>query len=281
MKIDVGLLGLDRVQQRLQALTSTEFNRAVVGALNDEAYALRTEMQDHMRKTFDRVTPWIENSPRYEKATTQNMVAIVWPKSDRAGQIDPQKILQAQEYGGRRSDKRFESALRRIGVLPVGYQAVLPRAPFPGSDDGHGNIRGPFIKHLLAYFQALRVGEKNPNMTDKTMAKVHATGNQRRTKGLQVGPLMGGRRYFVVTKGQKLNGISRTTHKEIDLHPGIWADVSGRVNPVLLFTKTGTYKPLLNIESLSKDQERIERFGKRLRARIHSIYEKKFEVGGL
>lgn len=277
MKIDIGLLGLERVQQRLQALSGPELTRALVGALNDEAYALRVEMQAHMRKTFDRVTPYIENSPRYEKATAQKLEVVIWPKTSRSADIDPQKILQAQEYGGRRSDKRFESALRRIGVLPAGYQAVLPRAPFPGSDDGRGNIRGPFIKHLLAYFQALKVGEKNPNMTEKTMARVHASGNQRRAKGM-AGPLMGGRRYFVVAKGAGLKGVSRNTLKEIDLHPGIWAEVSGRATPVLLFTKAGAYKPRLKIESLLEDPERIERLGKRLRARIHTIYENKFGV---
>jgi hypothetical protein len=280
MRLDVRLLGLDRVKDRLSALSGAEFNRAVVGALNDEAYALRSEMQEHMRKTFDRVTPYIENSPRYEKATLERMEVLIWPKTNRVRDIDAQKILQAQEYGGRRADKRFEVALRRVGVLPTGYQAVLPRSPFPGSDDGYGNISGPFIQHLLAYFQARRVAEKNPNMTNDTIKKVHATGNHRRKKGMQ-GPLMGGRRYFVVAKGQKLKGVLRTTHKEIDLQPGIWADVSGRVVPVLLFTKTGYYKPLLNIGSLRKEQEQINNLGKRLRARIHSIYEKKFESAGL
>lgn len=270
--LNVQILGLDRVKERLAALSGAEFNRACAGALNDEAFRLREEMQAHMRQKFDRVTPHIEKSPSYKKATPENMEVTVWPKTHGSKDIDAQKILQAQEFGGRRADKRFEVALKRAGVLPQGHQAVTPRDPFPGSDDGYGNISGPFIRHLLSYFEANPPGK---NMSEKTRAKVHKTGNVRRAKGMQ-GPLMGGRRYFVVAKGQKLQGVSRSTHKEIDLKPGIWADVSGRISPVLLFVRAGSYKPLLDMASLRKEQERAEFIGKRLRARIHQTYEKKF-----
>ena len=40
--------------------------------------------------------------------------------------IDPQQILRAQEVGGRRHDKRSEKALRRVGILPNGYQTAIP-----------------------------------------------------------------------------------------------------------------------------------------------------------
>jgi hypothetical protein len=273
--LNVQILGLDRVKERLAALSGAEFARACAGALNDEAFRLREEMQAHMRQRFDRVTPHIEKSPSYKKATPENMEVTVWPKTYGSKDIDAQKILQAQEFGGRRADKRFEVVLKRAGVLPQGHQAVTPRDPFPGSDDGYGNISGPFIRHLLSYFEANPPGSKSKNMSEKTRAKVHKTGNVRRAKGMQ-GPLMGGRRYFVVAKGQKLKGVSRSTHKEIDLKPGIWADVSGRISPVLLFVRSGSYKPLLDMASLRKEQERAEFIGKRLRARIHKTYEEKF-----
>lgn len=274
--INVQILGLDKVQKQLQELSGTEIKRAFAGALNDEAFRARSEMQEHMRKTFNSVTPYIERSPRVEMAKPDHLEATIWPKQSGNGSanIDPQKILQAQEFGGKRADKRFEVALKSIGVLPSGYQAVTPRSPFPGSDDGYGNISGPFIRHLLSYFQANPPGSKSKNMSEATMAKVHKTGNVRRAKGMQ-GPMMGGRRYFVVAKGQQLKGISRTTRKEIDLQPGIWADVQGRISPVLLFVKTGSYKPLLNMDSLRKEKERMEYIGQKLRGRIRSIYEGK------
>ena len=55
--------------------------------------------------------------------------------------IEPEKILQAEIFGGSRRPKRSEVALRRVGILPDGYFLVPGQAcPL----DQYGNVKGSF-----------------------------------------------------------------------------------------------------------------------------------------
>ena len=91
--------------------------------------------------------------------------------------IDPQKILNAQAWGGRRHDKRSEVALRRAGILPTGYQTAIPDdargGPYPGSDDGRGNLRGAFLVQLISYFRAFGEQGYKANMSAKGYGPGH------------------------------------------------------------------------------------------------------------
>lgn len=107
------------------------------------------------------------------KATPERLSVEIEPTYFGGKGVDPQKILQAQEFGGARRDKRSEAALRRIGILPSGYQTAIPETPYPGSDDGRGNIRGGFLVKLLSYFQAMGEQGYKANMTDRRKARLH------------------------------------------------------------------------------------------------------------
>lgn len=284
MQLNAHILGIDRVQKQLAALSDRQIREASAKALNDTAFQLRRDMQAHMRSTFDRVTPFIERSPRVFMATADKLEASVMPtyRSDvgttggKQG-VDPQHVLQAQEYGGRRADKKSEVRLRKAGILPNGYQTAIPSTPFPNSDDGRGNLRGPFVRQLLSYLQTFNNQGDRANMGKRAMQRIHERGGK---ANKFIGPVRGWR--YIVTYGG-LRGGARTTKKGdfdqrmANLPAGIWA-VQGTggvdVRPVLMFVRAGSYKPLLQLDRLRNDAARVEYLGRRFRYHIRSAYEK-------
>lgn len=283
MQLNVAVLGLERVKKQMSALSGQQLREAGASALNDTAFQLRRDMQQHMRTRFDRVTPWIERSPRVIPATAEKLQASVMPtyRSDagttggKAG-VDPQQVLQAQEFGGRRADKRSEVALRRAGILPRGMQTAIPSTPYRNSDDGRGNLRGPFLRQVLSYLQAFNLAGSGGNMSARRKKAIHDRGG----KGSRfVGPVRGVR--YIVAYGSQRGGSRMTASGEHDgrmgnLPAGIWA-VQGTggvdVRPVLLFVRQGTYRPRLDLQQLSNDAARTEYLGRRLRYRIRNAFE--------
>ena len=254
MKIGAKVQGLDRVQSALSSLTGGQTRVAIAAGINDGAFAYRRALQAEMASVFDRVTPYVSKSVYVQQATPDRMQATIVPTYNGGKGVDPQKILAAQEMGGRRADKRSETALRRAGILPNGYQTAIPATPLEGSDDGRGNLRGPFITQLISYFQAFGEQGYRANMTAKRKASV-----QRGTAK------QSGRRYFV-TYG-RMRGDARTKH----LAPGIWAvlgDTGADVRPVLMFVRTGNYKPRLSTEAAARRADLDNYLSKRMRYRI-------------
>lgn len=284
MQLNAHILGIDRVQKQLAALSDRQIREASAKALNDTAFQLRRDMQAHMRSTFDRVTPFIERSPRVFMATADKLEASVMPtyRSDvgttggKQG-VDPQHVLQAQEYGGRRADKKSEVRLRKAGILPNGYQTAIPSTPFPNSDDGRGNLRGPFVRQLLSYLQTFNNQGDRANMGKRAMQRIHERGGK---ANKFIGPVRGWR--YIVTYGGLRGGARATKKGDFDqrmanLPAGIWA-VQGTggvdVRPVLMFVKQGNYKPLLQLDRLRNDAARVEYLGRRFRYHIRTAYEK-------
>ena len=258
MQINIKLEGLEKVQKQMAALSGPQLKGAMAKAINDTAYQVRRTMQAEFVNVFDRVTPYIKNSVVVKQATPEALVATIEPTYYGGKGIEPQKILRAQEAGGTRRDKRSESALRRVGILPSGYQTAIPAKPFPGSDDGRGNLRGPFLVQLISYFQAFGEQGYKANMTDK------------RKKSIQKGTAkVAGRRYFV--SYGKLRG-NQSSH----LAPGIWA-VSGThgaiVQPVLMFVKAANYTPRIAMERIAKEADVDNYMSKRMRYRIRQAFE--------
>lgn len=261
MEVSIKVENLGAVQDVLKRLSGPQAKEAYAKALNDTGFQVRRQMQAALRDSFDRVTPWVERSPKVFKATADKLSVSIAPttsstnapsKGGKAG-VDPQDVLQAQEFGGRRRDKRSEVALRRAGILHNGWQTAIPATPYPGSDDGRGNLRGAFLQQLLSYLQAYSEQGYKANMTDK------------RKRGLHKGTATrAGRRYFV-SYGKWRDG--RSSH----LAPGIWA-ASGTggvdVRPVLMFVRTPTYQPRLSMERIAQAADVQDYLDRRVRFRI-------------
>ena len=237
-------------------------------------------MQAALRSSFDRVTPWVEKSPKVFAATPDKLSVAVaptistnaWFRGGKVG-VDPQDVLQAQEFGGRRRDKKSEVVLRRSGWLPPGYQTAIPKDPFPGSEDGHGNIKGPFIRSVLSYLQAFEELGHTQNMKKGARERVERGGTKRQLE--QQGPRMG-RKYFIaggraaVTWDNKKyrSGAGNTKH----LQPGIWASLGSgstrQLRPVLIFVRTPRYKRRISMDKITRQADLQNYLDKRLRFRI-------------
>ena len=76
------------------------------------------------------------------------------PQDNQAGSGTPAaKFLLPQIEAGGRDQKRFEVALKAVGILKAGWYVV------PGDHaeiDAYGNIKASQIRHILSYFRPLR-----------------------------------------------------------------------------------------------------------------------------
>ena len=264
IQLNVTMLNVDAVSQLLRDMAGPKARGAYAKALNDAGFHVRKTMQDEMRSKFDRVTPYMERSPFVRRATADKLEVSIEPTYMGGKGVDPQKILQAQSFGGRRRDKRSEAALRRVGILPNGYQTAIPRDPYPGSDDGRGNLKGSFLVQIISYFQAFGEQGYKSNMSDKRKR------NLRKQQGIgyiatkKVYKTTLGVRYFVSYGRMRDTG---TRH----LPAGIWAasgvhDVT--LKPVLMFVRAGTYQPRLSMDDVNKAADTQNYLDRRVRFRI-------------
>lgn len=268
IQLSARVLNQAELLRQIHGLTGPQAAKAYAKALNDTGFEIRRAMQDEMRAVFDRPTDYILRSPFVRMATAARLSVRIEPTYMGGKGIDPQKILDAQTWGGRRRDKRSEVALKRAGILPARYQTAIPATPYPGSDDGKGNLRGPFLVQLISYFQAFGEQGYKANMSAKGYQRVH-----RGTKK------QGGRRYFVTygkTRGgpritQKGEQDERTAH----LAPGIWA-ASGTggadVRPVLMFVRPGRgYLPRFDMDKVAKRADATAYLERRIRYRLREV----------
>lgn len=264
MQISLKIDGLEKVQKQLRMLSEKGIKEASSKAINDTAFKVRTTMQKEMDSVFNQVTPYVRKSVWIEQATTEKLSATILPTYYGGKGIDPQKILRAQEAGGPRRDKRVESAFRRIGILPAGYQTTPPKDPLPGSVDARGNFKGSFIVQLISYFQGFAEQGHRANMTDKRKRKLANRGVTE--SGYKT---INGFVYFVAY-GKLRSGP--TQH----LAPGVWAKSGihgSNVKPVIMFTKSGNYAPRFSMERVGNVADVDNYMAKRMRFRIRQAAE--------
>lgn len=270
MKLSAEIRNQKELTDLLGKLAGGELRKAYALALNDTGFMVRGKQVAALNGSFDRVTPFVGRSPKVFKATAEKLAVSIAPTlhTDRSAfvrggkvGVDPQDVLQAQEFGGRRRDKRSEVILRRAGILPSGMQTAIPKTPYPGSDDGRGNLRGPFLVQLISYLQAFGEQGYRANMTDKRRARLRNQQGIGSIAAKKVYKTTLGRRYFVSY------GRVRSQH----LPPGIWA-ASGThdvdVKPVVMFVRSGTYRPRIDMDRVARDAGVQEYLDKRVRFRV-------------
>lgn len=270
MKLSAEIRNQKELTDLLGKLAGGELRKAYALALNDTGFMVRGKQVAALNGAFDRVTPFVGRSPKVFKATAEKLAVSIAPTlhTDRSAfvrggkvGVDPQDVLQAQAEGGRRRDKRSEVILRRAGILPSGMQTAIPKTPYPGSDDGRGNLRGPFLVQLISYLQAFGEQGYRANMTDKRRARLRNQQGIGSIAAKKVYKTTLGRRYFVSY------GRVRSQH----LPPGIWA-ASGThdvdVKPVVMFVRSGTYRPRIDMDRVARDAGVQEYLDKRVRFRV-------------
>lgn len=291
---DLGLTirveNLDRVRDTLNKLSGKQAREAYAKAINDAAYKVRREMQAELRNNFDRVTPFISKAPKVFEATADKLSASIAPTLDTRNRpstggkvgVDPQHVLQAQEFGGPRRDKRSEVVLRRARILPAGMQVMIPAdrygGPFPGSEDGRGNLRASFLVRLLSYLQAFGEQGFRSNITDKSaLRRKDITDYSSMATGRQV-RLMDGWEFFVSngTKSTKFGRESRRggrtqifeRDRRQNLRAGVWARQGKTIKAVLIFAPAGKYTPRISMERIAQAADVQNYLDRRVRFRI-------------
>lgn len=262
----VTLQGLQRAQRRVQSLPR-QIRFGSARALNETAFKVRDEIISGMRRAFDRPTPFILKSPWVGKqATRESLEAWVYPRDPGGKSVDPAKVLRANVAGGQRRQKRFEVALKRIGLLGQGEIAVpSPRITNGPEGDGYGGVRGSFIVRLLSYLRAFGEQGYRANMTDRSRLKLSGRGRwdgrffgahtKRFAKGGGVMAYRSGGVEYFVSKGQgEFSGKgSWKNGQRQHLARGIWERTGLRgaiVKPVFYFRPSATYTARLPLKAI-------------------------------
>jgi hypothetical protein len=182
-------------------------------ALNDTVEDARFAEQEKIRGIFDRPTPLTQRAPLFRRATKENLTAWVFIRDEATKGTAPSKYLQPQVAGGPRGAKRFEKALRAIGVLGPSEFAV-PAAGYPR--DAYGNLPGSLLVRILSQLRAFTEVGHAANET--------GTSRRRNRKRVQS-------RYFVPSStGRQERGIGR-------LPRGVYERTGNRIRAVLIFVE--------------------------------------------
>jgi hypothetical protein len=249
MQIKIDVTGLKELQANLKDFSERRLNAAVATALTRTAVHVRDKAKQAMASSLDRPTPYTVRQLKYVAATAQRPVAavgfgVVGIEDARGNVIRYQdlgaaetpagKYLAAQIEGGPRRNKRFEKALRIVGVLPNGWFAV------PGARakvDSYGNQSIGEIRQILSWFDAAElVAGSRQNM--------RAAGREKRVKGTRK---TAGFEYFMVRPGDNRSFVRSNgktgTHK---MQPGIYRrtllSLGSRIEPVVIFVSSVQYR---------------------------------------
>lgn len=263
----------EKTAAKLAALGRDALPSLLAKALNDTALTLRKSTKTEMSSIFDKPTDYTLRSVKVFPATPQKLQTEIAPTYPGGKGIDPQKYLDAEVTGGGRREKRSEIALQRVGILPLGMQTSIPKRPYPGSDDGRGNLKGSFLQTLISYFQAFsEVGSKS-NMSKKKKAKMADITKFSSIRSRKTLKLTRGVEFFV-SNGERVDGKNRARH----LQPGIYARTGihgSDIRPVLIFTRLGVYAPRLDFERIARQADVEALFQRKARSAIYQAWEKR------
>lgn len=186
-------------------------------ALNDAAEEARHAEAGKIRGVFDRPTPLTQKAALFRRATKDHLVAEVFIRDEAAKGTSPAKYLRPQVEGGPRAPKRFEMALRRIGVMRADEYAV----PAIGMQrDAYGNLPGALYVRILSQLHAFGEQGYKANETAKS-----------RKRNLK----LGNARYFVPSGHRAEKGIGR-------LPRGIYERQGNRIRGVVMFVAAPSYR---------------------------------------
>jgi hypothetical protein len=117
-----------------------------------------------MRAKFDRPTPWIIGSVKYEIERTGDPSARVFivDQTDKSGST-PVVTLAPQITGGNRPMRRFEKAFQALGLLSDG-EALVPAKDRTDILDQYGNVKSSLLVQLLAIGGGDRQPHQIPSM---------------------------------------------------------------------------------------------------------------------
>lgn len=252
-----------RAASQLQALSRSGFAAAATKAINTVAGEILEAERAEMRKVFDRPTPYTLNSMWIKYATATQLSAFVRFKDATSKGTTADKYLGPQVRGGDRNAKRFENALRRIGVL-YPREFVVPASGV--KLDAYGNISRAQIVQILAYFQAFGTEGFKANTTDKGKARLAKDSKRTGRRGIE---------YFVSRgPGNWFGSGSWQRGREQHLARGVYSRTrfgfGSAVKPIFLFVKSVGYRPRLDFYGVA-NKLAAERLPEEIRRNIAAV----------
>lgn len=244
MQLELKIQNTEKVRAALARISGAQGQAAYAQAITDTAKQAARAIRADMAKNFDRPTRYILNSVQV-KVDPQKLSATIMPTYHGGQSVDPQQILQAQEFGGQRRAKRAERVLQQIGALPQGWVTV----PGQGARiDANGNMSAGQIIQILSQLRATTTAGYARNM---------AHGK----RGIKAQERAGGR-FFVIPPGGRTQ-------------PGVYQrEFMGRgITPVLIFVNGATYRPRLGMERIAQEAGLQAYLEKRIRYRIYQAAE--------
>lgn len=245
MRVDVKIEGSEKVLAALAKLSQGQIDAAVRYGLHDGGRFAANAIRKEMRAVFDRPTRYVLYSVRAD-VDPDKLSATIQPTYFGGQGVDPQHILQAQEFGGERRAKRAERVLQQTGHLPAGWVTV----PGQGARlDAYGNMSSGQLMQILSQLRAQTTAGYTRNM---------AHGK----KGIAAQRRAGGR-FFVIPPGGRTQ-------------PGVYQrEFMGRtITPVLIFVRAAHYRPRLGMDRIAEKAGLADYVQKRIRFHIYDAAEK-------
>ena len=225
---------ISSIRKELPEWANRRINSITRNALNDSVTDGQFAEGDKIRGIFDRPRPLTEKAPLHRRATAENLTAWVYIRDEASGGTPPARYLMPQVLGGARGAKRFEQALRAIGVMQANEFAV----PAIGYQrDQHGNIPGSTIVAILSQLKAHRDVGYMMNETAASGAR-----NRKSRKA----------RYFVPSGYRADKAIGR-------LPRGIYERRGNTIRAVMVFVSQPTYRKRYD-------------FGQAARAKVERVF---------
>lgn len=205
---------ISRLEAELPDWAKNRLPSVIRNALNDTARDAVAAETERIAAVFDRPTPYTLKAVRFpseKRATKDHLVAEIEVRDEGGRGIAPVRYLWAEYEGGPRRAKRFEVALRRVGLMYPGEFGVVAKG-YP--TDAFGNLPGPLLVRILSQLQAFgQVGFR---------ANETARSRKRNVK-------RGIARYFVPDANSKLRR-------------GVYERQGPRIKPVIIFVRQPSYQ---------------------------------------
>jgi hypothetical protein len=241
--IKVRIDGLDKTLAHIAGM-GKQVRFATKNALNELAFKIRSDVSAGMSQDLDRPKPATSRAVRVEKATKENLTAII-RLNERGEGVPSAEFLKHNIIGGRRGMKRSEMMLQASGILPSGMYTI------PGAAaklDSYGNMSRGQIVSILSYFKTFgiaRFGQDTRHRQGSRGGKKGDLINTSRMNRVRAAAV----NYFVVMPGEKLPA-------------GIWERTKARAKPVLMFVSPGNHRKLLKMyergeKAVKRDWNRI------------------------
>jgi len=239
---------------------------ATSNTINDLLFGIRQRNLEQFEKIFDRPnTKFLKSSFDIKKSTKSSLFGSIMVGDNSKGKgASPLDVLGHQVNPSKRGNRRFETLMKRQGLMGSTMYALPAKDVQAGVLDQYGGISGKFSSWIISYFGKYDKAGFKANMTDKKKSKLHGIGTS--DKGYRK---INGVMYFMSAGREGFGG------KRSHLQAGIYSKTGTHgsdIKPVILFFDAkSAYKKRFFFEEIAEgyiDKHAKELFSKNFDAEM-------------